>query len=171
MSQAKLPQPAPVDHQFVVYSAGESMRRQGAGFWSNTHGWSTLANATLFSAIEKSQFSSKLPVTVLIDSTWLSHAEAQRRFIEPESAPAFFQALARFIAEMRREDAKGQAYAMARTDTGLELAPISLTTLDSYMTGDLEMLVLDGSNSSGDSWKALFHPKQRLVHVLDENAG
>lgn len=62
--------------KFVVFSPNESSVSDGAGFWSNEHGWVPLDQATRFSPEESE--SANLPVSTGQDARWLlaSLAEA-----------------------------------------------------------------------------------------------
>lgn len=61
----------------VIFSEIEAMR-SGAGFWSNSDGWTELANATLFTPEESRTLG--LPVTLadLPDANWLAGSDAER---------------------------------------------------------------------------------------------
>lgn len=52
---------------WVIFSRSEAVAQDGAGFWSNVHGWTTLEQATRF----KSAFVRSLPHSAGMDATWM----------------------------------------------------------------------------------------------------
>jgi hypothetical protein len=65
------------EHQSVcfVYSPSEALADDGAGFWSNEDGWTTLEGATQFSAQEALALS--LPHSARGDAFWLGQNRAE----------------------------------------------------------------------------------------------
>jgi hypothetical protein len=77
------------------------------------------------------------------------------------------------------EDATGNAYAiMRRENLQLEMLPMTGCALDGAAhdveTDQVsrlevyEMIVVDSGNKHGDSWKAIFHPRQSILHFVRE---
>lgn len=65
----------------VIFSAHQATQSgDGAGFWSNSEGWSGLEGATLFTLEESRTFG--LPLGAARDATWLPGADAQRAVLE-----------------------------------------------------------------------------------------
>lgn len=61
---------------FVIYSPAEfAVSDEGAGFWSNEDGWTTLPGATRFAASEIADLS--LPASAGQDAVWLTESQAQ----------------------------------------------------------------------------------------------
>lgn len=58
------------DVQYMVFSNSESCRNYGAGYWSNTEGWTVKSCATLFSKTEKGCF--VLPKAASDDARWIA---------------------------------------------------------------------------------------------------
>jgi hypothetical protein len=61
----------------VIFSEIEAMR-SGGGFWSNSEGWTTLANATLFTPEESRTFGLPFTLATLPDANWLAGSDAER---------------------------------------------------------------------------------------------
>lgn len=59
---------------FVVYSSNEAFCNDGAGFWSNTLGWSVLEHATTFSSIKRESVT--LPQSAGNDARYVALQEA-----------------------------------------------------------------------------------------------
>lgn len=59
---------------WVVYSPNESATSDGAGFWSNTHGWTSLCQATRFSTDDTRNLAP--PVSFGGDASFVSWREA-----------------------------------------------------------------------------------------------
>lgn len=55
--------------QFVLYSTHQLVRRNGAGFWSNTEGWVEFKEATRFTA--SSVPSCNMPISEGLDAKWI----------------------------------------------------------------------------------------------------
>lgn len=89
---------------YVVYSQSESaLNNNGAGFWSNTEGWTTIDGATRFSFEEKSSLN--LPMATGLDAQWVLASEMQEvKSSQPEQfyadeAGKLFQVLSTSTAE------------------------------------------------------------------------
>lgn len=89
---------------YVVYSPNESAHsNDGAGFWSNTEGWTTIDGATRFSFEEKSSLN--LPMATGLDAQWVLASEMQEvKSSQPEQfyadeAGKLFQVLSTSTAE------------------------------------------------------------------------
>jgi hypothetical protein len=63
---------------WVIYSPNESATSGGAGFWSNTHGWVSLDQATRFSTAQACDFA--LPIATGHDARFIALSEAIRHF-------------------------------------------------------------------------------------------
>jgi hypothetical protein len=61
----------------VIFSEIEAMR-SGAGFWSNSEGWTVLASATLFTPEESRTLDLPLTLADLPDANWMSGSDAER---------------------------------------------------------------------------------------------
>lgn len=88
---------------------------------------------------------------------------------EERGLTAYQEILGHAIDCMLQDDSRGQAMVFIRE--GAQLVPqtidpgaIDLENLEQY-----EMVLIDGGNSAGDSWKHVFYPKQGLHHFVDEN--
>ncbi len=58
-------------HEYIIYSDAENTRSgEGAGFWSNTDGWTTKECASRFSQAEREQLSLPSVVTEQ-DARWI----------------------------------------------------------------------------------------------------
>jgi len=65
----------------VIFSAHQATQSgDGAGFWSNSEGWTGLESATLFTLEESRTFG--LPFGAARDATWLAGADAARTALE-----------------------------------------------------------------------------------------
>lgn len=87
--------------------------------------------------------------------------------IQPESAD-FALHLDACINAISQDDATGTTIAFLRQNgqlyaIGIDALAISAIDLERY-----EMLLFDGGNSHGDSWKHLFFPKYGLHCFIDE---
>lgn len=72
--------------QYLIYSNSESCRNYGAGYWSNTDGWTVKSRATLFSETEKGGF--VLPTAASRDARWIvCRAEGEK----PSKPRRFYQ--------------------------------------------------------------------------------
>lgn len=60
---------------YVIYSANEAANSDGAGFWSNSYGWTMLQDATVFSDAERHLF--LLPHSAGLDAFWVERAAAK----------------------------------------------------------------------------------------------
>ena len=67
-----------VSRCFVVYSPNEAACNDGAGFWSNTLGWSPFEHATKFSATERGLLA--LPMSTGTDARYVCWQEASAHF-------------------------------------------------------------------------------------------
>lgn len=63
---------------FVVYSPNEAFCNDGAGFWSNTFGWSLLEHATKFSAAERASF--PMPISLGRDARYVCWQQAHAHY-------------------------------------------------------------------------------------------
>lgn len=54
-------------NDWVIFSRSEAVARDGAGFWSNVHGWATLEQATRFEVAS----ARSLPHSTGMDATWM----------------------------------------------------------------------------------------------------
>ena len=61
----------------VIFSEIEAMR-SGAGFWSNSEGWTALASATLFTPEESRTLGLPLTLADLPDANWMPGSDAER---------------------------------------------------------------------------------------------
>lgn len=61
----------------VIFSEIEAMR-SGAGFWSNSEGWTALASATLFTPEETRILGLPLALADLPDANWMAGSDAER---------------------------------------------------------------------------------------------
>lgn len=57
-------------HTFMVFSASEAAKTEGAGYWNNEHGWTTAQSADVFTHAERSAFT--LPMSTGNDAQWLT---------------------------------------------------------------------------------------------------
>ena len=55
--------------QFMLYSTDQLVRRNGAGFWSNTKGWVDFKEATRFTV--SSVPSCNMPISEGLDAKWI----------------------------------------------------------------------------------------------------
>lgn len=65
---------APLAASMVIFSEREAVQ-SGAGFWSNTQGWTTLDGATLFTHEESQIY--HLPIRAQSDVTWMKGIDAE----------------------------------------------------------------------------------------------
>lgn len=70
---------------------------------------------------------------------------------------------------MLQRDARGQTMAFVRKDGSLVPQVVSADSLDLKNLQQYEMLLFDGGNSAGDTWKHVFFPKQEQHCFVDEN--
>ena len=82
--------------------------------------------------------------------------------------------LERYLAAMADDDATGQTIAMARNGEMLDQNTLELSGLPMadvlriLKQSQCELLILDGGNKHGDSWKVLYHPLTTLLVVVPE---
>jgi hypothetical protein len=55
---------------WVIFSAGEARANDGAGYWSNEYGWTTIDHATRFYLCERER-SDELPHSAGMDAVWM----------------------------------------------------------------------------------------------------
>lgn len=70
---------------------------------------------------------------------------------------------------MLQDDARGQTMAFVRKDGSLVPQVVSADSLDLENLGQYEMILFDGGNSAGDTWKHVFFPRQQKDCFVDEN--
>jgi len=80
-------------------------------------------------------------------------------FIPPASD--FAHQLGACVNAMRQDDAIGQILVCERMNGTLRMRPIDSANLMDTDIDDYEMVVFDGGNTSGDTWKHVFFPRQR----------
>ncbi len=76
-------------------------------------------------------------------------------------AQDFEQQLGACVNAMSQDDAIGQTLVFERTHGGLHMRPIDMLDLMDTDIDRYEMVVFDGGNTSGNSWKHIFFPRQR----------
>jgi hypothetical protein len=71
-----------IQHYFVIYSQEESEHYKEATYWSNSNGWGSLSNATVFSGREARRYTKRmrlpspggefvgLPLCLMLDPRW-----------------------------------------------------------------------------------------------------
>lgn len=147
---------------YVIYSPNESAIQDGAGFWSNESGWVDLDDATRFTEAEKHSFS--LPKALGDDARWVLFDEVHRCYgggdFTPEQRTAFRDKVASSINSMLQDSALGETFVFKRIGVDLVPQAISPDAIDLDDLEQYEMLMFDGANLDGDSWKHIFLPKQ-----------
>lgn len=82
------------------------------------------------------------------------------------------------LDNLGHEDATGHAYAVHRVNGSLAVLSLdhegllhlsSAGTVNNVGLDDCDYVLIDSGNSSGDSWKGFFFPKQRLFLHLQES--
>lgn len=63
---------------YVIYSPNESACSNGAGFWNNADGWTTVEGARTFSYTERMTLN--LPVSGYDDVRWVLFADARQHY-------------------------------------------------------------------------------------------
>ena len=154
---------------FVIYSPNESALTDGAGFWSNKDGWTEFYVADKFSHSEMQTL--KLPVSTGQDARWVLRDEAAKHYgaVNTEALESFRHEVAICINCMLQDDARGGTMAFVREDGRLTPKVISADAIDLDNLQQYEMILFDGGNSAGDTWKHTFFPKQLKNHFVDEN--
>jgi len=95
-----------------------------------------------------------------------------------EGAPAL-QKFLHCLNSFFQDDATGKAYAVQRTVAlDLTMGPLTGCALETIAQDaqedpsrllDYAMIVIDSGNRHGDSWKAIFHPKQLILNFIRED--
>lgn len=155
---------------YVTYSANESAINEGAGFWSNQHGWVELGDATRFSHSEIQTLN--LPISTGQDAMWVLYEEARKHygtFSTPTPEDAFRHEVGCCIDCMLQDDARGETIVFVRQGDSLVPKVINAEAVDLDNLQQYEMILFDGGNSAGDTWKHVFFPKQLQDHFVDEN--
>jgi len=75
--------------------------------------------------------------------------------------------LAMLTSRAFEDDATGGVYGYART-ASREPELVRLDEPEEAMSTDFEMVVVDSGNSSGDSWKYIFHVASQCCTEIDE---
>ena len=76
-------------------------------------------------------------------------------------APDFEHQLGACVNAMSQDDAIGQILVFERTHGTLHMRHIAGADLVDTDIDDYEMVVFDGGNTGGDTWKHVFFPRQR----------
>ncbi len=83
---------------------------------------------------------------------------------------AFFSDLNRYIDYMQQEESCGEVIAVTRVDGCLVSQRIdAIKLLDVSEVVKCELIIFDGANLYGDSWKMIFHPGQLVSTFINEN--
>lgn len=147
-----------VNESFVIYSANESaLSDDGAGFWSQEYGWTTLEQAFLFSESEASELG--LPLSTGNDAKWVRYVEAAKHYAsEPvqESSTNIEEQIGASLNAMTQEDSRGQVFAFYRENGKLVPKEIDPYSVELQKLSDYEMILFDGGNSAGDFWKKVY---------------
>lgn len=72
------------------------------------------------------------------------------------------------VNAMGQDDAIGQILVFERTRGTLHMRYIASADLVDTDIDDYEMVVFDGGNTSGDTWKHVFFPRQREHYFVYE---
>lgn len=94
--------------QYVIMSASESKANEGAGYWSNSQGWTALEDADYFTKEEKAGF--PLPKSIDDDATWTE-------VLEVKAAP---RKRATTLVFLRQDDRAGSMVGLLHVGTTLE---------------------------------------------------
>ena len=82
----------------------------------------------------------------------------------------FWNELNKCIGYMQQEDVAGEVIVLTRIDSSLASKRIdSMQLLNVSEVLKCEMIVFDGANGLGDSWKHVFFPQQQTCLFVDEN--
>jgi hypothetical protein len=154
---------------YVIYSPNESAINDGAGFWSNQNGWTELDEATKFLHSEKQTLN--LPISTGQDAKWVLYDEAREHCgsATTEAIKAFQHEVGICIDCMLQDDACGQTMVFVRENGKLVPKVVSPDAIDLENLQQYEMILFDGGNSAGDTWKHTFFPKQLQGCFVDEN--
>lgn len=89
--------------------------------------------------------------------------------VTTEAIKAFQHEVGICIDCMLQDDAHGQTIVFVRENGDLVPKTISADTIDLNNLQQYEMILFDGGNSAGDTWKHTFFPKQLQDHFVVEN--
>lgn len=156
--------------RYVVYSPNESAAADGAGFWNNEEGWTEFEHATVF--LNAEALTLQLPVSAGNDARYVNYHVARKHYGTMETSPekeAFKRKVGTSVNCMLQDDARGETMVFVRKDGNLIPKSISADTLDMENLEQFEMILFDGGNSAGDSWKHVFFPQRLESHFVDEN--
>lgn len=150
--------------QYIVVSAIE--QEAGAGCWSNDLGWTTLDLATRFTEYEVGVLA--LPLASQNDAMWLMLPDgADNSYVV--KAILFNQQVAHCMDCMLQDDARGQVMVFERMEGQLVPAYLRPDEIDLTHLNRYELILFDGGNTSGDSWKQIFHPHTLIAQYINEN--
>lgn len=180
---------------YVIYSPNESAINDGAGFWSNQGRWTELDEASKFSHSEMKTM--EMPVSTGQDARCVLFNEVRHHYgqtgtlsnscesecmtcvgcsggkkrveADAEALDAFRHEVAVCIDCMLQDDARGETMVFVREGASLIPKIISADAIDLDNLQQYEMILFDGGNSAGDTWKHTFFPKQLKDHFVDEN--
>src|SRR3546814_15557176 len=82
--------------------------------------------------------------------------------------PDFEHQLGACVNAMSQDDAIGQILVFERTHGTLHMRHIASADLADTDIDDYEMVVFDGGNTRGDTWKHVFFPRQREHYFVYE---
>ena len=112
-----------------------------------------------------------LPVSTGRDAKWVLFDEAREHYgtVNTEALEAFRHEVAICIDCMLQDDARGETLVFVREDGHLIPKVVSADAIDLENLQQYEMILFDGGNSAGDTWKHTFFLKQLQHHFVDEN--
>lgn len=94
--------------------------------------------------------------------------ELVKQIASNDAVDSYTDALACSCDSMLRDDAMGQVTALVRVANEPEWIVIDVSVMQVADFDRYEMVVFDGGNSSGDSWKHTFFPPSRQHIFVDE---
>lgn len=155
---------------YVIYSPNESATQDGAGFWNNEFGWMELDDATRYP--EAKRRACELPKSLGDDARWVLFDDAHRCYgggdFTPEQRTLFRDKVTSSINSMLQDSALGETFVFRRVGVDLVSEAISPDAIDLDDLDQYEMIIFDGGNLEGDSWKHIYLPKQLTDTCLGE---
>lgn len=152
--------------QYIIISPSAMFAGEGTGYWSVHQGWTLLEFASRFT--EEDKDSLVLPKAIGDDAAWMElPAGCDESWVH--RAVNFRHMVGTYVNAMSQDDSRGQVFAFERLHGNLMPTVIDPEDVALGDLGRYEMLLFDGGNSSGDSWKQVFHPQTLMAMHVNEN--